>query len=169
MGTSTGSTQALVGKVCFITGGGSGIGLETARKFSSEGAAVFIVDYLADRVDSAIETLASHKSGVRGVAADVTSEVAVQTAFDACIAAFGGVDIVVSNAGVFISGSKSWLCSDGDWDRSMAINFHAHRYVSSIAVKVMHAQSHGGSLLFNISKAPLNPGPLQGTSSSRFW
>ncbi|KAH9259685.1 hypothetical protein BASA81_002107 [Batrachochytrium salamandrivorans] len=142
----------LLGHVCLITGGGSGIGLETARKFAQHGCAVFVVDLSADRIKA---------SGFQGVTADVTSLLEVQQAVYECCRVFGGVDILVSNAGVFTSGNLCWE-AEGQMHDSMQVNFFAHHHASSVAVNVMQRQQTGGCLLFNVSKAPMNPGPKAG-------
>ena len=92
------------------------------------------------------------------VRCDVTSAVSVRAAFDQVVAAFGGVDIVVSNAGA------AWQGRIGEVDeevlrKSFELNFYGHQRVAQAAVKIMLAQSTGGCLLFNVSKQAVNPGP----------
>src|SRR6202022_4453359 len=82
----------------------------------------------------------------------------VQAAFDQIAAAFGGVDIVVSNAGA------AWQGRIGEVDedilrKSFELNFYGHQRVAQAAVKIMKAQGTGGCLLFNVSKQAVNPGP----------
>jgi NAD(P)-dependent dehydrogenase (short-subunit alcohol dehydrogenase family) len=88
----------------------------------------------------------------------VTSAAAVRAAFDAVAAAFGGLDIVVSNAGA------AWQGRIGEVDeeilrKSFELNFYGHQRVAQTAVKIMLAQGTGGCLLFNVSKQAVNPGP----------
>ncbi|MEO5338883.1 MAG: SDR family oxidoreductase, partial [Magnetospirillum sp. WYHS-4] len=92
-----------------------------------------------------------------GLGCDVTDPAAVQGAFDAVSAAFGGIDILVSNAGA------AWQGRIGEVDeallrKSFELNFWSHQTVSRLAVAVMTAQGLGGCLLYNTSKQALNPG-----------
>ena len=92
------------------------------------------------------------------VECDVTDPTSVRAAFDRVVAAFGGVDIAVSNAGA------AWQGSIGEVDeailrKSFELNFFAHQTVAQAAVKIMLAQGTGGCLLFNVSKQAVNPGP----------
>jgi NAD(P)-dependent dehydrogenase (short-subunit alcohol dehydrogenase family) len=92
------------------------------------------------------------------VACDVRETKSVNAAFDKVVEAFGGVDIVVSNAGA------AWQGRIGEVDeallrKSFELNFFAHQRVAQAAVKVMLAQGTGGCLLFNVSKQAINPGP----------
>jgi NAD(P)-dependent dehydrogenase (short-subunit alcohol dehydrogenase family) len=92
---------------------------------------------------------------------DVTSATSVRAAFDAVASAFGGVDIVVSNAGA------AWQGRIGEVDedimrKSFELNFYGHQRVAQAAVKIMLAQGTGGCLLFNVSKQAVNPGPNLG-------
>ena len=89
---------------------------------------------------------------------DVTSAASVRAAFDKVVEAFGGVDIVVSNAGA------AWQGRIGEVDeemlrKSFELNFYGHQRVAQAAVKIMLAQGTGGCLLFNVSKQAVNPGP----------
>ena len=91
------------------------------------------------------------------VACDVTDTKSVRAAFDAVVARFGGVDILVSNAGA------AWQGRIGEVDeatlrKSFELNFFAHQKVAQAAVKIMLAQGTGGCLLFNVSKQAVNPG-----------
>jgi NAD(P)-dependent dehydrogenase (short-subunit alcohol dehydrogenase family) len=91
-------------------------------------------------------------------ACDVTDAHAVRAAFDAIVTRFGGVDIVVSNAGAAWTGMLADL-DDAVLRKSFELNFFAHQYVASTAVRIMRQQRHGGVLLFNVSKQAVNPGP----------
>jgi NAD(P)-dependent dehydrogenase (short-subunit alcohol dehydrogenase family) len=109
------------------------------------------------------ETATQAKARTIGPAAlavhcDVTNVASVRTAFDQVVAAFGGVDIVVSNAGA------AWQGRIGEVDeevlrKSFELNFYGHQRVAQAAVKIMLAQGTGGCLLFNVSKQAVNPGP----------
>jgi NAD(P)-dependent dehydrogenase (short-subunit alcohol dehydrogenase family) len=95
---------------------------------------------------------------VLGLGGDVTDPAAVRAAFDAVCARFGGVDIVVSNAGIALQGRIGEV-EEAVLRRSFEINFFAHQTVSQNAVRVMRAQGTGGVLLYNVSKQAVNPGP----------
>src|SRR5205085_5495637 len=91
------------------------------------------------------------------LACDVTNSESVRRAFDAVVLAFGGIDIVVSNAGA------AWQGRIGEVDeetlrKSFELNFFAHQTVAQNAVRIMQAQATGGCLLFNTSKQAINPG-----------
>jgi len=143
------------GKVALITGAGSGIGLETSRYFAAKGAHVVLVD--KEVIPS--ETVASvgpHRSVAVAVQCDVTCASQVQEAFTSACLAFGGVDVVVSNAGAAVQGP---VLDCQQMKKSMDLNFWSHQYVSVAAVKVFQAQRSKGCVLYNASKAALNPGP----------
>ena len=143
----------LGGKIVLITGGGSGIGAATAGIFSKNGAVVALVD----KDLTAAELVASKINGY-GFQCDVTSVKDVKRTFDKICKKFGGVDIIVSNAGA------AWQGEIGTVDNkiirdSFELNFFAHQNIAQNAVRIMRAQKLGGSLLFNTSKQAINPGP----------
>jgi NAD(P)-dependent dehydrogenase (short-subunit alcohol dehydrogenase family) len=142
-------------QVVLITGGGSGIGAATARAFAREEAEVVILDCNGE---AAAAVARACGPSALGQCCDVTDPVAVQEAFDATCTTYGGVDIVVSNAGA------AWQGAIGEVDDTMLrasfeLNFHAHQTVARAAVRVMRPQGTRGCLLFNTSKQAVNPGP----------
>ncbi len=148
-----GAEKPLARQVCAVTGGGSGIGAATARAFAAAGAEVAVLD----RDEKAARAVAEAIGGL-GIGCDVTSEKSVNAAFDQVSAAYGGVDIVVSNAGA------AWQGRIGDVSakvlrKSFELNFWGHQNVAQKAVRIMRAQGTGGCLLFNTSKQAINPGP----------
>ncbi len=145
-----GAEKPFARHVVAITGGAGGIGRATAAAFKAQGAEVALLD-----IDPAE---AARALGAFGVACDVTDAAAVQSAFDAVCARFGGVDILVSNAGAAWQGRMGDV-SDADLRASFELNFFAHQHVAKAAVAVMLKQGTGGMLLFNASKQALNPGP----------
>lgn len=145
--------RPLDARVVFITGAASGIGAACAKRFQSLGANVF----LTDRDAAALTALATTLK-VPHQACDVTDPAAVAAALDACVGTFGGVDVVVSNAGVAPQGRMHEVGLD-TLRQSFEVNFFAHQHVAALATRVMRRQCTGGALLFNASKAAFNPGP----------
>jgi rhamnose utilization protein RhaD (predicted bifunctional aldolase and dehydrogenase)/NAD(P)-dependent dehydrogenase (short-subunit alcohol dehydrogenase family) len=147
--------RPLAGQVAVVTGAGGAIGAATARVFAEAGAAVALLDLDLKAAQEKAQTIGGD---ALALACDVTDTGSVQAAFDAVVAAFGGADILVSNAGA------AWQGKIGDVDetllrRSFELNFFAHQKVAQAAVTVMRRQGTGGCLLFNISKQAVNPGP----------
>ncbi len=143
---SAAAEKPLARRIVVVTGGASGIGAATAAAFAREGAEVAVLDRDVSKVKGL------------GIACDVTDPASVRAAFDRVAATFGGVDIVVSNAGA------AWQGRIGDVDdavlrQSFELNFWAHQSVAQNAVRIMRAQGLGGCLLFNTSKQAVNPGP----------
>ena len=148
--------KPLAGQVAVITGGAGTIGFATARAMSGAGAEIAVLDM------TGAEAAAKKLGGVAlGIECDVTDAGAVRRAFDRVCENFGGVDILVSNAGIAAQGRIGEV-EDSVLRRSFEINFFAHQTVAQNAVRVMRAQGTGGCLLFNVSKQAVNPGPLAG-------
>jgi rhamnose utilization protein RhaD (predicted bifunctional aldolase and dehydrogenase)/NAD(P)-dependent dehydrogenase (short-subunit alcohol dehydrogenase family) len=151
------SEPALAGQVAAITGAGGAIGAATAKAFAAAGAEVALLD-----VDRAAAREQANALGAQALAlalaCDVTDAGSVSAAFDKIAEHFGGVDIVVSNAGA------AWQGRIGEVDeeilhKSFELNFYGHQRVAQAAVRIMRAQGTGGCLLFNVSKQAVNPGP----------
>ena len=146
--------KVLARQVCIITGGGSGIGAATARAMAAEGAEIAILD--RDHEMAVKAAKAVHKNAL-AIQCDVTDPMSVRAAFDAVVDAFGGVDIVVSNAGAAWQGNIGSV-DDEVLRKSFELNFFAHQSVAQNAVRIMKAQGTYGCLLFNTSKQAVNPG-----------
>jgi rhamnose utilization protein RhaD (predicted bifunctional aldolase and dehydrogenase)/NAD(P)-dependent dehydrogenase (short-subunit alcohol dehydrogenase family) len=144
--------KPLAGQVALVTGGAGTIGLATARALKDAGAEIALLDRA-----EADPKAAAKKLGALAVTADVTDPEAVSAAFDRLAMQFGGVDIVVSNAGAAWQGRIGEV-SDAVLRESFELNFFAHQHVAQNAVRIMLAQQTGGCLLFNVSKQALNPG-----------
>ena len=145
----------LAGQIAAITGAARAIGAATAKAFAAAGAEVALLD--VDRA-GAREQANAVGGHALAVTCDVTDAGSVSAAFDKIAEHFGGVDIVVSNAGA------AWQGRIGEVDeeileKSFALNFYGHQRVAQAAVRIMRAQGTGGCLLFNISKQAVNPGP----------
>jgi rhamnose utilization protein RhaD (predicted bifunctional aldolase and dehydrogenase)/NAD(P)-dependent dehydrogenase (short-subunit alcohol dehydrogenase family) len=146
--------KSLARQVAVITGGGSGIGAATARAMAKEGAEVAVLD----RDLEAAKAVAKKIGGkALAVECDVTDPQSVRKAFDAVVSAFGGVDIVVSNAGAAWQGTIGHV-DDETLRKSFELNFWAHQAVAQQATRIMQAQGTFGCLLFNTSKQAVNPG-----------
>ncbi len=148
----------LQGQVAVITGGAGAIGAATARLFKTEGAEVALLDSDGDKATAVARTLGG---ATIAVACDLTDEASTAAAFDRVTATFGGIDLLVSNAGAAWQGRIGEV-ADEILRRSFEINFFAHQRAARHAVRVMLAQGTGGALLFNVSKQAVNPGPAFG-------
>ena len=146
--------KPFAGCVAVVTGGSGAIGAAIAKAFVRKGAEVAVLD--VDE-DMARETCRDIGGAALAVRCDVTDGGSVRAAFDAVCRRFGGVDIVVSNAGAAWQG-KIGEVSDAVLRKSFELNFFAHQTVAQNAVRVMRAQGVGGTLLFNVSKQAVNPG-----------
>jgi NAD(P)-dependent dehydrogenase (short-subunit alcohol dehydrogenase family) len=144
--------RPLHGQVVYVTGAARGIGSAIARRFSAEGAVL----YLVDRETRPLEQLA-RELGCGCEALDLNDEGAVRRSIEHVVQAHGGLDGVVSNAGAAPQGAIDTLTTDALQD-SLRINLLSHHWVASAAADVMTRQDAGGFLLFNASKAAFNPG-----------
>jgi rhamnose utilization protein RhaD (predicted bifunctional aldolase and dehydrogenase)/NAD(P)-dependent dehydrogenase (short-subunit alcohol dehydrogenase family) len=144
--------KLLEGNVVVITGSTGTIGFETYKIFKSYGAEVVLLDYNLERlkkVQSKINDLC--------ILCDVTNKRSVKHAFKQICEKFGGIDILISNAGIAPGGSIGEV-SDDVLRKSFEVNFFSHQNCASEAVKIMKKQNINGCLLFNISKQSVNPG-----------
>jgi rhamnose utilization protein RhaD (predicted bifunctional aldolase and dehydrogenase)/NAD(P)-dependent dehydrogenase (short-subunit alcohol dehydrogenase family) len=148
-----GAEKPLARQVVAVTGGAGAIGAATARAFAAAGAAVAVLDLDGRQAEAVAQEL-----GGIGLACDVTDRAAVDGALNRIAESFGGVDIVVSNAGAAWTG-KIGAVDDAVLRQSFELNFFSHQYVAQAAVRIMLAQGTGGCLLFNTSKQAVNPGP----------
>ncbi|HYM01686.1 MAG TPA: SDR family NAD(P)-dependent oxidoreductase, partial [Stellaceae bacterium] len=146
--------RPLARHVALVTGGGNGIGAATAAGFARAGAEVAVLDRDEDAAKAVAKAIGGAASAL---SCDVTDAVQVRGAFDRVCGMFGGIDIVVSNAGAAWQGRIGEV-SDAELRRSFELNFFAHQTVAQNAVRVMRAQRTGGCLLFNTSKQAVNPG-----------
>ncbi|MSX67146.1 MAG: bifunctional rhamnulose-1-phosphate aldolase/short-chain dehydrogenase, partial [Actinobacteria bacterium] len=149
--------KALAGRIALVTGAGSGIGKATAERLASEGACVVI----ADRDFEAAKKVAAELGGADkafAVSVDVTDEAAVAASIDACALAFGGVDLVVNNAGLSIS-KPLVETSVTDWDVQHNVMARGSFLVSREAAKAMIAQKMGGDIVYISSKNSVFAGP----------
>jgi rhamnose utilization protein RhaD (predicted bifunctional aldolase and dehydrogenase)/NAD(P)-dependent dehydrogenase (short-subunit alcohol dehydrogenase family) len=153
-GGGLGRGLPLAGQIAAITGAGGAIGAATAKAFAAAGAELALLDIDLAAAREAAKAIAPT---ALPVACDVTDAASVNAAFERIAENFGGVDIVVSNAGA------AWQGRIGEVDeailrKSFELNFYGHQRIAQAAVKIMQAQGTGGCLLFNVSKQAVNPG-----------
>jgi rhamnulose-1-phosphate aldolase/alcohol dehydrogenase len=149
--------RPLATRIALITGAGSGIGAATARRLGSEGACVVCAD-LDEQASAAVASELGGRDVAIACRADVSSEDEVAEAIRICVLAFGGVDLVVNNAGMSVS--KSLLeTTVGDWDRQHAVMARGSFLVSREAARVMGPQGMGGDIVYIVSKNAVFAGP----------
>ncbi|MGQ5264499.1 bifunctional aldolase/short-chain dehydrogenase [Micromonospora sp. ZYX-F-536] len=149
--------KALATRVAFVTGGGSGIGRAIAHRLAAEGACVVVADRDAEAAAAVAAEIGTTDVAV-AVAADVSDGDAVASALREAVLAFGGVDLVVNNAGLSLS--KSLLeTTEADWDIQHDVMAKGSFLVSREAARVMLAQGMGGDLVYISSKNSLFAGP----------
>lgn len=148
----------LQGKVAYITGAASGIGLATAKLFAEHGANLYLVDLNDDKLNVAADAIRKkYKVGVTAQVLNVVDEDAVRQSFAEVVANYGGVDFLISNAGNAVQGAIGTVDMK-TLRQSFELNFFAHQVLASEAVRLFMIQKTGGVLLFNASKAAFNPG-----------
>ncbi len=152
--------KALSGKIALVTGSAGGIGKAIAKKFASEGAVVVLNDMNAERLTGAEEEFVGlfGKDNVVSVSLDVTNEEQIKKAFEKASLAFGGIDIVVNNAGLSISKSIEDH-TEKDLDLLYDVLVKGQFFVTQEGVKIMKAQAIGGDVLNIVSKNALVSGP----------
>jgi rhamnulose-1-phosphate aldolase/alcohol dehydrogenase len=149
--------KALAGRVAFVTGGGSGIGRAIAHRLAAEGACVVVADRDGVAAQTVAEEIGAADVAV-AVTADVTDPAAVAVALRHAALAFGGVDLVVNNAGLSIS--KPLLeTTEADWDLQHDVMAKGSFLVAREAARIMIAQGMGGDIVYISSKNSLFAGP----------
>ncbi|MGW5517515.1 bifunctional aldolase/short-chain dehydrogenase [Nocardia africana] len=149
--------KPLVGRIALVTGAASGIGKAIAHRLAAEGACVMLADRDGNKAAEVAAEIGTADSAV-GADADVTDEKQVQAAVDSCVLAFGGIDIVVNNAGVSLS--KSLLdTTAGDWDFQHDVMARGSFLMSRAAAKVLIEQRLGGDIVYICSKNSVVAGP----------
>ncbi|WP_062228744.1 bifunctional rhamnulose-1-phosphate aldolase/short-chain dehydrogenase [Aureimonas frigidaquae] len=152
--------KSLAGRIAFITGGAGGIGRASAERLAGEGACVVLADIDAQAVEAATAELAARFGAdqVRGLTCDVTSEEAVADAFRATAQAYGGLDILVSNAGI-ASAARVEDTTLAVWNRNIDILATGYFLVSREAFRLFRRQALGGAVVFIASKNGLAASP----------
>jgi rhamnulose-1-phosphate aldolase/alcohol dehydrogenase len=152
--------KSLAGKVAFVTGGAGGIGKAIGVRMLQQGACVVLADINQESLDSAVTDLSGlfGKDVIRGVICDVTKEESVIAAINFCAVEFGGLDIVVSNAGIASSAPLDETSLEM-WNLNIGILATGYFLVSREAFKVLKAQNIGGSIVMVASKNALVASP----------
>ncbi|MEV0128405.1 bifunctional aldolase/short-chain dehydrogenase [Dactylosporangium sp. NPDC050688] len=149
--------RPLATRVAFVTGGGSGIGRAIALRLAAEGACVVVADRSYESAVAVASEIGTSDVAV-AVDVDVTSEAAITAALDAAVLAFGGVDLVVNNAGLSIS--KPLLeTTAADWDLQHDVMARGSFLVAREAARVMIEQGMGGDIVYIASKNAVFAGP----------
>jgi rhamnulose-1-phosphate aldolase/alcohol dehydrogenase len=158
--------KELAAKVVLVTGAASGIGRACAERFAEEGAHVVVTDVDLALAREVAEKIVQRNGLRRAIAVplDVSSEDDVERAFADAIREYGGVDVVVSNAGISSFGTLDTLPA-AEWDRAFAVNARGHFLVARAALRIMKEQGLGGSIVFNASKNVTAPGKEFGAYS----
>ena len=146
--------QPFTGNIVVISGGCGAIGLATAREFLNEGAEVILLENNLLNIKNTPQEIAKNAKIIR---CDVTNILDVQKSFEQICLTYGGMDILVSNAGAAWQGNIGTV-SDEIIKESFDLNFYAHQYLSQESIKILLTQKTEGVLLYNISKQSVNPG-----------
>lgn len=159
--------KELARRIAFVTGAASGIGLACARALVKAGAQVVLadIDGAGARREAAALRAESGPRRALGLRMDVTREGDVRSAIAETVLAYGGLDLVVSNAGIGRGGPLETMPTR-TWNESMAVNATGHLYVAREALRVMKAQNLGGAVVFVGSKNVPAPGAGFGAYSA---
>lgn len=139
-------------QVAIVTGGASGLGLAVATALKAEGAEVALFDISQESL-----TREAKRLGAFPVVCDVTDPASVDAAVAEVALHFGGVDILISNAGAAFQGSLLSV-DEATFRKAFDLNFWGHHYMARACVRVMEKQKTGGAIVFNVSKQAVNPG-----------
>ena len=152
--------KALSGRIALVTGSGGGIGKAIAKKFASEGACVVLSDNHAERLQEAKEEFIGlfGKEVVAACLLDVTNAATIQETAKQAALHFGGLDIIVNNAGLSISKTIEDH-TEADWDLLYDVLVKGQMLVTQSAVGIMRKQNMGGDILNIVSKNALVSGP----------
>ena len=152
--------RPLIGKIALVTGSAGGIGKAIAKKFAEEGACVIITDINEERLAATIEYFKDLFGNDNAVAVllDVTKKRTIKDAIRTAALAFGGIDIIVNNAGISTSKSIAEHTSE-DWDQLYDILVKGQFFVSQAGVEIMRHQGMGGDIINIVSKNAVVAGP----------
>tara|TARA_B110000438_G_C15820232_1_gene654007 strand:+ start:3366 stop:5387 length:2022 start_codon:yes stop_codon:yes gene_type:complete len=142
------------GNIVVITGGAGTIGIATAKKFLNEGAEVIILDKIINLKTNKYREILEKCFCIE---CDLTKDLDINSALQEIFHNFGGIDVLISNAGAAFQGSIDSV-DEKIIRKSFEINFFSHQKITSLVVRFMKKQNIGGSIMFNISKQAINPG-----------
>ena len=152
--------KPLSGRIALITGSAGGIGKAIAKKFAEEGACIVLNDINQERLDDAVQEFEKifSRDAVTSTLLDVSNELSIERAFADTVLAFGGVDIIISNAGISISKPITEHSTD-DWDKLYDILVKGQFLVSKKGIEIMRKQDFGGDIVNVVSKNSIVAGP----------
>ena len=147
-------------RIALVTGSAGGIGKAIAKKFAEEGACVVINDINEERLKAALDEFVKQfgRDAAASVTLDVTDSATIEKAFVAASLAFGGIDIIVNNAGISISKAIAEHSVE-EWDRLYDILVKGQFIVSKMGVEIMRKQNLGGDIINIVSKNSVVAGP----------
>ena len=149
--------RELAGRVALVTGAASGIGRAAAQRLASAGAHVFVTDVDAQGAQAAAARISAAGDAAEPLTLDVTEEDAVAATVQDVLLAVGGIDVVVSNAGIADAAPIDTLTLAA-WQRSLDVNATGHFLVTRAAIRAMRRQGIGGSVVLVCTKNAFDPG-----------
>ncbi|MDD5384771.1 MAG: bifunctional aldolase/short-chain dehydrogenase [Gallionella sp.] len=149
-----GAPKAFAGEVALVTGAASGIGKACVQSFLNRGAAVVAVD-----INPAVETSFSNREDYLGITADLTSLQDIRRVIEQTLRRYGGLDMLVLNAGIFPGGKKIAALSDDEWRKVMAVNLDSNLAIMRETHPLLKAAPRYGRVVVNGSKNVPAPGP----------
>lgn len=159
--------QKLVGRVAFVTGAASGIGLGIATALAQSGVKVMMADIEADALERAVAGLKATNADVEGVRADVSLKAELQAAAGATIARFGKVHVLVNNAGVG-GGASYGQWTDASWDWTIGVNLMSVIWGIEIFGPLIESHGEGGHIVSTASMAGLIPATAPGYVATKY-
>lgn len=139
--------EQLAGKTAIITGGGSGIGKATAAQFVAAGANVVICGVPEQLCLDAAEEFRAQGGNVIGMFCDATKADDIQAVIDRTVEEFGGIDILVSTAGISLPRMNAMDATEADWDKIFAVNAKANFFLATAVARQMKEQGRGGKMV----------------------
>ncbi len=150
----------LQSKVAIVTGAARGIGRAIAARFAAEGAHIVIADVDRAAAEEARSLIESAGGRAISVVTDVSNRKEVESMLEVCIGEFGGVDVLVNNAGMIVFGTLL-ECTREDWERMMAVDLTGAFHCTQVVARRLVDQKRGGRLIHLGSTASLLPAPQQ--------